>query len=133
MRLRCFLKKLGQGFLTGKIDASTSFEAGDFRNVVPRFAEENRKANQAVTDTLQLIADSQQATPAQIALAWILAQKLWIEPIPGTTKKHRLEENLGGASIHLSSTDLAEIDRVFKELTIVGNRYPEAAKKMIDR
>ncbi len=124
---------LGKGFLTGKIDSSTAFEAGDFRNIVPRFAEENRKANQAVVDQLQLIADSHEATPAQIALAWLLAQKPWIVPIPGTTKLHRLEENLGGAAIRLSQADLQAIEQSLEGLKIVGERYPEASQKMIDR
>ena len=124
---------LGKGFLTGKIDSQTRFEPGDFRAVVPRFEEENRKANQAVVDQLALIANAHQATPAQIALAWLLAQKPWIVPIPGTTKLHRLEENLGGATIRLSASDLAEIDQVLTNLKVAGNRYPEASQKMIDR
>ncbi|WP_343852263.1 aldo/keto reductase [Algoriphagus jejuensis] len=124
---------LGKGFLTGKIDASSSFEAGDFRNVVPRFAEENRKANQALIDQLQVISDAHQSSPAQIALAWLLAQKPWIVPIPGTTKLHRLEENLGGASVKLSALDLMNIDQALENLKILGERYPEASQKMIDR
>ncbi|MBN7812762.1 aldo/keto reductase [Algoriphagus sp. H41] len=124
---------LGKGFLTGKIDSSTAFDASDFRSVVPRFAEENRKANQALVDQLQLIADAHQATPAQIALAWLLAQKPWIVPIPGTTKLHRLEENLGAASVKLSAQNLMIIDQALENLKIVGERYPAAAQKMIDR
>ncbi len=124
---------LGKGFLTGKIDSQTRFEPGDFRAVVPRFEEENRKANQAVVDQLALIANAHQATPAQIALAWLLAQKPWIVPIPGTTKLHRLEENLGGATIRLSNTDLTLIDQALANLKVAGNRYPEASQKMIDR
>ncbi len=124
---------LGKGFLTGKIDSSTAFDASDFRNVVPRFAEENRKANQALVDQLQLIADAHQATPAQIALAWLLCQKPWIVPIPGTTKLHRLEENLGAASVKLSAQNLMIIDQALENLKIVGERYPAAAQKMIDR
>ena len=124
---------LGKGFLTGKIDDKTFFAPTDFRNTVPRFAEEARKANQSVVDQLEMIANGHQATPAQIALAWLLAQKPWIVPIPGTTKLHRLEENLGGATIQLSASDIMEIDQVLAKLSIVGNRYSEASEKMIDR
>ena len=124
---------LGKGFLTGKMDDKTSFAPTDFRNTVPRFAEEARKANQSVVDQLEMIANGHQATPAQIALAWLLAQKPWIVPIPGTTKLHRLEENLGGAIIQLSASDIMEIDQVLAKLSIVGNRYSEASEKMIDR
>ncbi|TDQ19443.1 aryl-alcohol dehydrogenase-like predicted oxidoreductase [Algoriphagus boseongensis] len=124
---------LGKGFLTGKIDEQTTFDPTDFRNVVPRFAEEARKANQALVDQLEIIANGYQATPAQIALAWLLAQKPWIVPIPGTTKLHRLEENIGATAIILSESELMEIDKAFESLRIIGNRYPESAQKMIDR
>ncbi|WP_417384201.1 aldo/keto reductase [Gimesia sp.] len=124
---------LGKGFLTGKIDASTTFDSTDFRNKVPRFAEENRQANLALVDLLGRIAAAKNATPAQIALAWILAQKPWIVPIPGTTKLHRLEENIAAADIELTSDDLAEIDSALSEIDVLGERYPEAAMKMINR
>jgi aryl-alcohol dehydrogenase-like predicted oxidoreductase len=124
---------LGKGFLTGKMDDKTAFAPTDFRNTVPRFAAEARKANQSVVHQLEMIANGHHATPAQIALAWLLAQKPWIVPIPGTTKLHRLEENLGGASIQLSASDILEIDQVLAQLAIVGNRYSEASEKMIDR
>ncbi|MCA9005964.1 MAG: aldo/keto reductase [Planctomycetaceae bacterium] len=124
---------LGKGFLTGKIDASTTFDSTDFRNKVPRFAEENRKANMALVDLLGQIAQRKQATPAQIALAWILAQKPWIVPIPGTTKLHRLEENIAAVDIDLTAADLAEIDTALSEIDVLGERYPEAAMKMINR
>jgi aryl-alcohol dehydrogenase-like predicted oxidoreductase len=124
---------LGKGFLTGKMDDKTAFAPTDFRNTVPRFAAEARKANQSVVHQLEMIAKGHHATPAQIALAWLLAQKPWIVPIPGTTKLHRLEENLGGASIQLSASDILEIDKVLAQLAIVGNRYSEASEKMIDR
>lgn len=123
---------LGKGFLTGKMDDKTSFAPTDFRNIVPRFAEEVRKANQSVVDQLEMIANGHQATPVRIALAWLLAQKPWIVPIPGTTKLHRLEENLGGATIQLSALDIMEIDRALAKFSIVGNRYSEASEKMID-
>ena len=124
---------LGKGFLTGKMDDKTAFAPTDFRNTVPRFAAEARKANQSVVDQIEIISNSHQATPAQIALAWLLAQKPWIVPIPGTTKLHRLEENLGGATIQLSASDMIEIDQVLVKFAIVGNRYSEASEKMIDR
>jgi aryl-alcohol dehydrogenase-like predicted oxidoreductase len=124
---------LGKGFLTGKMDDKTAFAPTDFRNTVPRFAAEARKANQSVVDQIEIISNSHQATPAQIALAWLLAQKPWIVPIPGTTKLHRLEENLGGATIQLSASDIMEIDQVLAQLIITGNRYSEASEKMIDR
>jgi aryl-alcohol dehydrogenase-like predicted oxidoreductase len=124
---------LGKGFLTGKIDATTTFESTDFRATVPRFSEENRKANQVVVDLLAAIAKEKDATPAQIALAWLLAQKTWIVPIPGTTKLHRLDENLGSLSISLSSDELKNIDEASSRIKILGNRYSEAAQKMIDR
>ena len=123
---------LGKGFLTGKIDTSTAFADDDFRSTVPRFSEENRKANQAVVDLLQRIADEKEATPAQIALAWILAQKPWIVPIPGTTKLHRLEENIGAADVELTSDDLREIDEAASQIEVHGARYPESAQRMVD-
>ena len=115
---------LGKGFLTGKIDETTTFDASDFRNIVPRFTEENRKANQTVVDFVTRIAESKRATPAQIALAWLLGQKPWIVPIPGTTKLHRLEENLGAAAIELTSDDLRMIDDAAAKITVHGARYP---------
>jgi aryl-alcohol dehydrogenase-like predicted oxidoreductase len=124
---------LGKGFLTGKIDETTTFDKGDFRNTVPRFTAENRQANLALVDLLKQIADRLKATPAQIALAWLLAQKPWIVPIPGTTKPHRLEENLGGADITLTADDLRELDRLAKGVTIQGERYSESAQRFIDR
>jgi aryl-alcohol dehydrogenase-like predicted oxidoreductase len=124
---------LGKGFLTGKINTDTTFESTDFRASVPRFSEENRKANQAVVDLLSAIAKEKEATPAQIALAWLLAQKPWIVPIPGTTKLHRLEENLGSLNIKLSAEDLKKIDEAASKIKVLGNRYSEAAQKMIDR
>ncbi len=124
---------LGKGFLTGKIDEKTSFDSADFRNTVPRFSPENRKANQVVVDLIGELARSKNATPAQIALAWALAQKPWIVPIPGTTKLHRLEENLGAANVELTADDLREIDNTVSQLAIQGARYSEAAQKMINR
>src|SRR5262249_39124829 len=116
---------LGKGFLTGKIDESTSFDKTDFRNIVPRFTPEARKANQALVDLLRQIAERKQATPAQIALRWLLAQQLWIVPIPGTTKLHRLEENLGAVNVELMPDDLREIDSAASRIKIEGARYPE--------
>jgi aryl-alcohol dehydrogenase-like predicted oxidoreductase len=124
---------LGKGFLTGKIDENTTFAGSDFRNTVPRFAAENRKANQALVDLVTRVAAKKHATPAQVALAWLLAQKSWIVPIPGTTKPHRLEENLGGATVELSADDLREIVRTAAQLTVHGARYSESAQRMIDR
>ena len=124
---------LGKGFLTGKIDANTSFDKTDFRNSVPRFSEENRKANQALVDLLGEIANEKEATTAQIALAWLLAQKPWIVPIPGTTKVHRLEENSGSAAITLRADDLKKIDEALSRIDVQGERYPEQAQKLIDR
>jgi aryl-alcohol dehydrogenase-like predicted oxidoreductase len=124
---------LGKGFLTGKIDETTTFDGSDFRNTVPRFAAENRKANQALVDLVTRVAARKHATPAQVALAWLLAQKSWIVPIPGTTKPHRLEENLGGATVELTADDLREIVRTAAELTVHGARYSESAQRMIDR
>jgi aryl-alcohol dehydrogenase-like predicted oxidoreductase len=121
---------LGQGFLTGKIDASTKFESTDFRASFPRFTEEARKANQAVVDLLNQIARRKNATPAQIALAWLLAQKPWIVPIPGTTKIHRLEENIGSASLSLTSEDLKEIDTASSKIQVQGQRLPESILRM---
>jgi len=124
---------LGKGFLTGKIDESTSFEAGDFRNVVPRFTPEARKANQTFVDWLRTVAARKRATPAQIALAWLLAQKPWIVPIPGTRKLERLEENIGGAALELTREDLREIDAAAAKITVEGARYPEALAKLTGR
>jgi aryl-alcohol dehydrogenase-like predicted oxidoreductase len=124
---------LGKGFLTGKIDETTTFDKSDFRNTVPRFDPENRKANQALVDLLGRIAAKKQATPAQIALAWLLAQKPWIVPIPGTTKLHRLEENLGAVNVELTPDDLSEIENAAAQITVQGARYSEASQKMIDR
>ena len=124
---------LGKGFLTGAISENTKFETNDFRNIVPRFSEENRKANQSLVDLLSQIAAQKNATPAQIALAWLLAQKPWIVPIPGTTKLHRLEENLKAASIELSITDLQEIESAFSSVTVQGARYPENLQKLVGR
>jgi aryl-alcohol dehydrogenase-like predicted oxidoreductase len=120
---------LGKGFLTGKIDETTTFDASDFRNIVPRFTPEARKANQTLVDLLRTIAERKEATPAQIALAWLLAQKPWIVPIPGTTKLSRLEENIGTMSVELTSEDLLEIDSASAMITIQGARYPEALEK----
>ena len=124
---------LGKGFLTGKIDETTTFDKTDFRNTVPRFNAENRKANQALVDLVSTIAAKKKVTPAQIALAWLLAQKPWIVPIPGTTKLHRLEENLGGASVELTPDDLREIESAAAQISVQGARYSEGAQKMIDR
>jgi len=124
---------LGKGFLTGAINESTSFDKNDFRNIVPRFSEENRKANQGLVDVLEQMAAVRQATPAQIALAWLLAQKPWIAPIPGTTKLHRLKENIGGASIELTRDDLREIEGVFSKITVQGDRYPAHLQARVGR
>lgn len=124
---------LGKGFLTGKIDENTTFDKNDFRNTVPRFSEENRKANQALVSLLGVIASRLEATPAQIALAWLLTQKPWIVPIPGTTKLHRLEENLGAANILLAESDLKEINEALSNIEVQGNRYSEQAQKMVNR
>ncbi len=121
---------LGKGFLTGKIDENTQLDPSDFRNTVPRFSPENRKANQALVDLLNHIAAQKNATPAQIALAWLLAQKPWIVPIPGTTKLNRLEENLGALDLELTATDLREIEEAASKITIQGDRYPESAERM---
>ncbi|KIC94344.1 aldo/keto reductase [Flavihumibacter solisilvae] len=124
---------LGRGFLTGAINESTNFASDDFRNTLPRFAEENRKANQAVVEQLQAFAQKKNATSAQVALAWVLAQKPWIVPIPGTTKISRLEENLGAASLELTADDLREINEVFSQIEVKGARYPEQFQKNIGR
>lgn len=124
---------LGKGFLTGKIDENTTFDPTDFRNVFPRFTPEARKANQVVVDLLRRIADRKKATPAQIALAWILAQKPWMVPIPGTTKLERLEENLGAAALELTPEDLREIDSASARITVHGARYPEELERMTGR
>ncbi len=120
---------LGKGFLTGKIDEKTTFDKSDFRNIVPRFTPEALKANQALVDLLRMTADRKKATPAQIALAWLLAQKPWIVPIPGTTKLSRLDENIGAVTVELTSEDLHEIDSAASKITIHGARYPEALEK----
>lgn len=124
---------LGKGFLTGKINENTTFDSTDFRNIVPRFSPEARKANAALVDLLRSMAERTHATPAQIALAWLLAQKPWIVPIPGTTKLHRLEENLGAVSLALTPDDLRDIDRAASQITVEGARYPEDMERMTGR
>jgi aryl-alcohol dehydrogenase-like predicted oxidoreductase len=124
---------LGKGFLTGKIDENTSFDKTDFRNIVPRFSAEARKANQSVVDLLGEIATRKKATPAQVALAWLLAQKPWIAPIPGTTKLHRLEENIDAAQLSLSADDLKQVEGALSHITIEGARYPEHLQRMVGR
>ena len=124
---------LGRGFLTGQIDDKTTFEPTDFRSGVPRFTVENRKANLAFVEWLKAFAERKQATPAQIALAWLLTQKPWIVPIPGTTKQHRLEENLGATAIQLTAQDLRDIDRAASEIAVKGERYPEHLQRMVGR
>ena len=124
---------LGKGFLAGKIDENTSFDSTDFRSTLPRFTPEARKANQALVDLLGAIGKRKNATPAQIALAWLLAQKPWIVPIPGTTKLHRLEENIGAAAIELTPDDLREIDHVASQITVQGARYPEQLEQLTGR
>jgi aryl-alcohol dehydrogenase-like predicted oxidoreductase len=124
---------LGKGFLTGAISENTTFASTDFRNIVPRFTPEARKANQALVDRLAEIAARKQATPAQIALAWLLAQKPWIVPIPGTTKPHRLEENIGAAALELTPADLRDIDSALSTITVHGARYPEHLQQMVGR
>jgi aryl-alcohol dehydrogenase-like predicted oxidoreductase len=121
---------LGRGFLTGKIDESTTFESSDFRNILPRFSADARKANQTLVDLLKSIGERKNATPAQIALAWLLAQKPWIVPIPGTTKLNRLDENIGAVEVELSDDDLHEIDSAASKITVEGNRYPEELQRM---
>jgi aryl-alcohol dehydrogenase-like predicted oxidoreductase len=124
---------LGKGFLTGKINEETKFDKSDFRNIVPRFSEENRKANQALVDLLSKFAAQKKATPAQIALAWLLVQKPWIVPIPGTTKLHRLEENIGAAAVELTSEDLRAIESASSNIQVEGARYPERLEQMTGR
>jgi len=124
---------LGKGFLTGTISQDTKFAKDDFRNVVPRFAEENRKSNQAMVDLVGKFAQEKKTTPAQIALAWVLAQKPWMVPIPGTTKLHRLEENLGAVNVELTPDDLRRINQAVSSVEVQGARYPEAAQRMINR
>ena len=124
---------LGKGFLTGKIDETTSFDQGDFRNIVPRFSPEARKANQALVDRLGSIATAKQATPAQIALAWLLSRKPWIVPIPGTTKAHRLKENLGAAAVELTADDLRQIEAALAEIKVQGDRYPPHLAALVGR
>ncbi len=124
---------LGKGFLTGKISEDTQFDKSDFRNIVPRFTPENRKANQGMVHLLGRIAERKKATPAQIALAWLLAQKPWIVPIPGTTKPRRLEENVGAAAVELTPDDLREIDSATSKIPVQGARYPEELQKLVGR
>jgi aryl-alcohol dehydrogenase-like predicted oxidoreductase len=124
---------LGKGFLTGKINEDTKFDKNDFRNIVPRFTPENRKANQALVDLLGKFAQQKKATPAQIALAWLLAQKGWIVPIPGTTKLHRLEENIGAVAIELTPDDLRQLETTAAKIPVQGERYPEKLQKLINR
>jgi aryl-alcohol dehydrogenase-like predicted oxidoreductase len=124
---------LGKGFLTGKINEETKFDKTDFRNIVPRFTPENRRANQTLVDLLSKIAERKKATSAQIALAWILAQKPWMVPIPGTTKLHRLEENIGAAAIELTPDDLRQIDSAASKIPVQGARYPENLQKLVNR
>ena len=124
---------LGKGFLTGKISEDTQFDKSDFRNIVPRFTAENRKANQAVVDLLGKFAQEKKATPAQIALAWLLAQKPWIVPIPGTTKLHRLDENIGAVAIQLTPEDLRQLESAASKIPVQGARYPEELQKLVGR
>jgi aryl-alcohol dehydrogenase-like predicted oxidoreductase len=124
---------LGKGFLTGKIDEKTTFDNSDFRNIVPRFTPEARKANQTMVDLLRTIGEKKKVTPAQIALAWLLAQKPWIVPIPGTTKLKRFEENIGAAEVQLTPDDLREIESAASKITVQGERYPEHLKRMVGR
>ena len=124
---------LGKGFLTGAVNENTTFDSTDFRNIVPRFTPEARKANQALVDQLREIAARKQATPAQIAIAWLLAQKPWIVPIPGTTKLHRLDENIGAAGVELTTDDLRNIDRALSKVTVQGARYPEHLQQLVGR
>jgi aryl-alcohol dehydrogenase-like predicted oxidoreductase len=124
---------LGKGFLTGKISEDTKFDKSDFRNIVPRFTAENRRANQGLVDLIGKFAQQKKATPAQVALAWLLAQKAWIVPIPGTTKLHRLEENIGAAKVELSPDDLRELENAASKIAVLGARYPEELQKMVGR
>ena len=124
---------LGKGFLTGAISADTKFDKTDFRNIVPRFSEENRKANQELVELLGQIAAQKKATPAQIALAWLLAQKPWIVPIPGTTKLHRLEENIGAAAVELTAVDLKSIEAALSKVIVQGDRYPAHLQQRVGK
>jgi aryl-alcohol dehydrogenase-like predicted oxidoreductase len=124
---------LGKGFLTGKIDSSTKFDSTDFRAIVPRFSEDNRKANQALVEVITKFADQKKATPAQIALAWLLAKAPSIVPIPGTTKLSRLEENLGGAAINLTTEDMHSLEEASSAIKVKGERYPATHARLIDR
>ena len=124
---------LGKGFLTGKIDENTKLDSADFRNTIPRFTPENRRANHALVELLGRIAERKKATPAQIALAWLLAQKPWIVPIPGTTKLHRLEENIGAAAVELTPDDLREIENAASKITVQGARYSEQHERLTGR
>lgn len=124
---------LGRGYLTGKIDETTTFAGGDIRNTVPRFSAENREANRAFIDLVDTIAARKRATPAQVALAWLLAQRPWVVPIPGTTKAHRLKENVGAVAVELTAEDLREIGDAAAQISVQGARYSEAAQKMVDR
>jgi aryl-alcohol dehydrogenase-like predicted oxidoreductase len=124
---------LGKGFLTGSINETTQFDKTDFRNVVPRFSEENRKANQSMVKLMQSIAMSKQATPAQIALAWLLGQRPWIVPIPGTTKLHRLQENVGAVNVHLTQADLHMIEEASSKIEISGARYPQHLQNRVGK
>ena len=124
---------LGKGFLTGKINENTTFDSNDFRNTVPRFSPEARKANQALVDLIGKFAEQKNATPAQIALAWVLAQKPWIVPIPGTTKLHRLEENIGAVDVEFTPDDLREIDSATAQIDVLGERYSESSQKLVNR
>lgn len=124
---------LGKGFLTGKIDENTTFDSSDFRSTLPRFTPDALKANQALIDLLGSIAEQKHVTPAQIALAWLLAQKPWIVPIPGTTKLHRLDENIGAVSVELTPADLRDIDNAASKIAVQGARYPEKLEQMTGR
>lgn len=124
---------LGKGFLTGNINEETKFDSTDFRNKVPRFSEENRKANQVLVGLIGQFAEQKKTTPAQVALAWLLAQKPWIVPIPGTTKPHRLRENIGGASVQLAPEDLCELENAASKITVQGARYPDNLQKQVGR
>ena len=124
---------LGKGFLTGAINKDTRFDKGDFRNIVPRFSTENRDTNQAVVDLIVEFAKQKKATAAQLALAWLLAKKPWIVPIPGTTKLHRLEENIGAISVHLSPDDLHGLETASSKISVSGARYPEELQKLVGR
>jgi aryl-alcohol dehydrogenase-like predicted oxidoreductase len=124
---------LGKGFLTGKISEDTQFDKSDFRNIVPRFTPENRKTNQAMVDLIGKFAQEKKVTPAQVALAWLLAQKPWIVPIPGTTKLHRLEENIGAVAVELTDDDLRQLEAAASKIPVQGARYPEELQKLVGR